>query len=99
MDRNGTESDEIFGKRSEQRQRERRESGNHQLATGTKNTEKSNSRVKRMTRGYTFKKTFDKRMTELQIENNDDDDEKNILKIIYGKVRGFTTNKYGRLKE
>ena len=51
-----------------------------------------------MTRGDTFKKTFDKRMTELRIENIDDD-EKNILKIIYGNVRGFTTNKYGRLKE
>ena len=51
-----------------------------------------------MTRGDTFKKTFDKRMTELRIENTDDN-EKNILKIIYGNVRGFTTNKYGRLKE
>ena len=69
------------------------------MATGTKTTEKSNLRIKRMTRGYTFKKTFDKRMTELQTKNNDDDDEKNILKIIYGNVRGFTTNKYGRLKE
>ena len=99
MEKNGTKPVEISRNRSKQGCRERRGSRNQQLATGTKTTEKANTQVKRKTRGHTFKKTFDKRMTELQIKNNDNDDEKNTLKIIYGNVRGFTTNKYGRLKE
>ena len=68
------------------------------MATTSTSKQMEIQNLKRMARGDTFKTTFNKRLTELRNKDTKDD-EKNFLKIIYGNVRGFTTNKYGRLKE
>ena len=63
------------------------------------NTKQEKTRkLKCNTRGDAFRKTYEMRLTRRQ-NNKVEDDNVNTLRIIYGNVRGFTTRKYGRLKE
>ena len=97
MDNDGATTNKLHGCRFEKRNGEGRRSGNHRVATTT-DKQQEKQKLKHKTRGDAFKLTYDKRLTQQQSNKVDDDDE-NVLKIIYGNVRGFTTNKFGRLKE
>ena len=69
------------------------------MATTTDTQQKKTPRLlKCNTRGDAFKMTYEMRLKQ-KVNNKLNDDSGNALKIIYGNVRGFTTNKFGRLKE